>query len=433
MCVYLYSLEKGNLYESLNIILKNLRMIRFQQDFVRLRLFAFLLLLNYFFFYGQSEFVSCVCRFTDFVPEQLEEGAVITVCNFYSASKRDDLEDFKHKRTKVVIETFDHSVGGQSLAFFNYIEASRHSAYKQEQEVLFAPFTKFKVTKVQLNGKQQNTVYMKELPNNNFLWRIYDLNLLDKNQEVKGKFERELNYQFKYEKLLKARKQEGGREAAGIYRNLGVLYSQNGNHTWALDYFNKSLAITLRLSDQQQLATLANNIGLLYSKTGKHAEALAEFEQAVQIRRKLDGDQARSLIAPMSNKASLLESTNDNFQALALYQESLSICRKCYPEKHVTHANLLNNIGFVLLKIERYEEALANFVQAVSIFQYVEGELSEYVSICYENIADLYGRLKNSEKCEEFYKKAVQVEKEVRGALSPNLQNMYCGLGRLYN
>ena len=319
LCIYLYSLEKGNLYQSLNIILKNLRMIRFQQDFQRLKLFSFLLLLNYFYYYGQPEFVPTVYRYTDFVPEKLEEGATITVCNFYSTSRKEQLEGFQHKKTKIVVETFDHSSGGHSLGFFNYLEASKYSAYRQEQEILFAPFTKFKVTKIVLNH-QQNTVYMKELPTNSFISRIYDLNLLEKNEEVKTKFDRELNYQYKYEKLLKSRKLDSSKEMSTIYRNLGGLYSQNGNYTWALDYFNKSLAIVLQLGDQQQLATLKNNIGLLYSKMGKHAEALAEYEQSIDIRKKLEGEQSRSLITVMNNKASLLESTNRNAQSLALYE-----------------------------------------------------------------------------------------------------------------
>lgn len=131
LCVYLYSLEKANLYLSLNVILKNLRMIRFQQDFQRLRLFAFLLLLNYFHFYGQSEFFSTAYRFTDFVPEGFKEGSIVTVCNFYSTSKKDDLEAFRHKKTKIIIETYDHASSGCSLAFFNYLPASKYSAYKQ--------------------------------------------------------------------------------------------------------------------------------------------------------------------------------------------------------------------------------------------------------------------------------------------------------------
>lgn len=54
VCIYLYSLEKANIYTSLNIILKNLRLIRFQSEFAKLKLFAFLFMLNYFFFYSQS-------------------------------------------------------------------------------------------------------------------------------------------------------------------------------------------------------------------------------------------------------------------------------------------------------------------------------------------------------------------------------------------
>ena len=87
-CVYIYSLEKANLYTSLNVILKNLRLLRFQNDFKKLKLFAFLLMLNFFYSYSQAGYISTVYRYTDYEPVGMVEGAVITVCNFYSTSKK---------------------------------------------------------------------------------------------------------------------------------------------------------------------------------------------------------------------------------------------------------------------------------------------------------------------------------------------------------
>lgn len=46
---------------------------------------------------------------------------------------------------------------------------------------------------------------MRELPSNNFISKIYDINLLQQNEETPGKLERELNYQFKYEKMHKGK------------------------------------------------------------------------------------------------------------------------------------------------------------------------------------------------------------------------------------
>lgn len=156
VCVYFYSLEKSNIYTSLNVILKNLRLIRFQTEFAKLKLFAFLFLLNYFFFYSQSEYISTVYRYTDYVPVEFVESSTITVCNFYSTSKKSDLPIFKNKKTKITIETFDHSNSSarKSMAFFNYLSASKFSAFKQEEEVIFAPFTRFKVCKVDIKEPQ---------------------------------------------------------------------------------------------------------------------------------------------------------------------------------------------------------------------------------------------------------------------------------------
>ena len=84
-------------------------MTKFQLEFERLRLFAFLLMLNCFFFYSEIEYVSEVYRYTDFDPPLEMQNHTITVCNFYSTSKKDSLELFRAKKTRIVIETFDHT------------------------------------------------------------------------------------------------------------------------------------------------------------------------------------------------------------------------------------------------------------------------------------------------------------------------------------
>lgn len=106
-------------------------MIRFQNEFKRLKIFAFLMLLNYFYFYGECQYHPTVYRFTDYIPgQELQPDSTFTICNFYSTSTEEKLETFKEKPTKIVIECFDHEAARHTLAFFGYTDLKNVSAYK---------------------------------------------------------------------------------------------------------------------------------------------------------------------------------------------------------------------------------------------------------------------------------------------------------------
>jgi tetratricopeptide (TPR) repeat protein len=90
---------------------------------------------------------------------------------------------------------------------------------------------------------------------------------------------------------------------AGTYNNMAVVYQSQGHYERALEYYQKSLDITIKVvgHDHPRVADSKVNIGLVYEKTGRKSEAKTLFTEAAKIRRnKLGPDH------PLTKKAERL-------------------------------------------------------------------------------------------------------------------------------
>ena len=120
----------------------------------------------------------------------------------------------------------------------------------------------------------------------------------------------------------------------GLYNHLGIIYRDARNYNRALEYYNKSLALTT-LPKYRNI--LINNIGFAYKEQKKYKKALLTFTKA--------------------------------------YNNSVKITDK----KQIARA--LSNLGFVKSKL-KHSDALTNLLKALEIrktIQYVPGIISSYL------------------------------------------------------
>ena len=134
----------------------------------------------------------------------------------------------------------------------------------------------------------------------------------------------------------------------GLYNHLGIIYRDARNYNRALEYYNKSLALTT-LPKYRNI--LINNIGFAYKEQKKYKKALLTFTKA--------------------------------------YNNSVKI-----DDKKQT-ARALSNLGFVKSKL-KYPDALTNLLEALDIrktIQYIPGIVSSYLHLS-EYYKDKYQRQK---------------------------------------
>lgn len=121
-----------------------------------------------------------------------------------------------------------------------------------------------------------------------------------------------------------------------LYNHLGVIYRNARNYNRALEYYNKSLALTTRPKYRN---IIINNIGFAYKEQKKYKEALLSFTKT--------------------------------------YENSVKINNK----KQIARA--LSNLGFVKFKL-KHADALPNLLEALEIRknkQYIPGIVSSYLHL----------------------------------------------------
>ena len=95
------------MYHNLNFLLRNIRSVIFREQLEKLKLFAFLLLLNYLYAYSYdtvfNEAPTILYRYTDANVEPELMGQIVTVPSFYSVTTNENIEEFKKKQTKLII------------------------------------------------------------------------------------------------------------------------------------------------------------------------------------------------------------------------------------------------------------------------------------------------------------------------------------------
>ena len=75
---------------------------------------------------------------------------------------------------------------------------------------------------------------------------------------------------------------------ATLFGALGMVNRTQGNYAKAVEMFEKSLAIQLKMGKELDIATTFNNLGAVYEAAGDYAKAVEFFEKDLAISRKVN-------------------------------------------------------------------------------------------------------------------------------------------------
>ncbi|CAF5189460.1 unnamed protein product [Rotaria magnacalcarata] len=189
--------------------------------------------------------------------------------------------------------TIDPSKISTSITPFAMIH--EHSAFRQEQEILFTMHSVFRIVEIT------------QTPSNNRLWEV-QLTITDKSdpqltgltdcikEEVQdsngwyrmgklmlrgGHFDQAEEL---YGELLNGASTDSDR--AFIYHELGRVKWQQGQYEKEIEFYEKSLKIRKKALSptHPDLAQSYNNIGLVYSRMSEYSKALEYYEKSLKIR-----------------------------------------------------------------------------------------------------------------------------------------------------
>ena len=177
------------------------------------------------------------------------------------------------------------------------------------------------------------------------------------------------NFDPKYEKLL------------GLIYNLGMIYSKIGEYDKAENLMNT--AITIKKDYEFGLFGL----GYIYGSQGNHSKALEYFERTIDIEKH---DHAAS----WSNKGTALDKLSQYRAALSAFQKAIEI------DQNYVYA--WNGKGNALREMENPEKALEAFEKAIEIdHNYVHA---------WNGKGNALIDMENPEKALEAYEKAIEID-----------------------
>lgn len=145
--------------------------------------------------------------------------------------------------------------------------------------------------------------------------------------------------------------------------NLGNAYSYMGNHTPAIEYYFKGLAIEEKLKSQQYLQWYFNNIGVVFGTQKNYRKGLEYFLKSREAAESKPSSKSLDLLYNNIGWVYMLLNKTDS--ALIFLNTSLQLSEKSKDKYSLSMC--LHNLAEVYIKLKQYERAYLYAVRSYEI------------------------------------------------------------------
>ncbi|AFZ17353.1 CHAT domain-containing protein [Allocoleopsis franciscana] len=238
--------------------------------------------------------------------------------------------------------------------------------------------------------------------------------------------------------LVTFRKNSDRAREGAVLTCIGIVYSNIGQYTQALEYSQKALAILREVGklpngDRATARTWEGrtvySIGLVYGSIGEYTQALEYSQQALAINR-----EARDRLwegRTLNSLGGTYYYLGQYPKALDCYQQALAIFKEV--GNRSDEGRIFNNFGLVYRNLGEYSKALEFFQQALAIHKQIGDKAAEGTSI--RNLGLVYRNLGQYPKALEFFEQALAIHKQIgnkgmEGTTLSNIGAVYWDLGQ---
>ncbi len=150
---------------------------------------------------------------------------------------------------------------------------------------------------------------------------------------------------------------------AKIYGDKGITFDYSGDFEKALEFYNKQLAITEKLTLKIEKSSAIGNIGVIYHMTGNLKKAKEYYEQKLKITEELG---RRVEFAQILNNLGFLYKDLNNFsKAISYHRKSFSISSEL--NDHNTMASASVNLGHVYKLQKNFVKAETEYLKSIEL------------------------------------------------------------------
>lgn len=415
-------------------------------------LIGFLLNFNFQFKHEEHTNFSTVYRYTflsNFQIEEFQEEQVIYSQQFISTTLNEDLNKnkfFENRDLKIIIKNIQYR---EQDFFYNYISLLNINSNEKQSEVLYAPFSKFKITKIE-NSPINPEIHLEQVYHNSLIQNIYDQHFTGNKSEFKN-FDKDNYYNkclYYYENLSKeyntketlnerskiliktgwmkqlmGKKEESLKDydqvieilgknenlidLALVYHDLSALYKDEDLYK-SLEYIEKTKEIYAKIRDEPY--PFYDSMAEIYANLGQFDEALKYYH--------LHFEQKQGGLIQFTNYAVLLSDLGQYDIAMSILKNLFDNYDKEYGKDVLTYElmNLHSAIAYVfLLGYNDYDKAFHHLSLKKEIYHSLfQNNESRHLLDIHKCMFIALARQKKLEKAEEDMEKLITLSKKLK-------------------
>ncbi|MDF2436305.1 MAG: hypothetical protein K0Q95_681 [Bacteroidota bacterium] len=212
-------------------------------------------------------------------------------------------------------------------------------------------------------------------------------------------------YNKAYEIFIKTDKSQ----AADMLKLIGDAYSDKGEYSTAMSYFQKSLKMFESIESIDGMAAINYSLGQLYQGLLQNEKAMAAYKKSLElyekVRQPVDIANALTAVGIIYNTIKEHETAKEYYQKAKIIYEELQ------------YDNGLSNL-YTWMAITAYDEknidgALEYFKLSLELYKKINNVNG--LIYCYNNIGSIYADKKDYDKAIEWEKKSLEMAIETKG------------------
>ncbi|KAJ3396743.1 hypothetical protein HDU92_002109 [Lobulomyces angularis] len=366
----------------------------------------------------------------------LEEVILAMVQNF--PEMKDDYtdEDLKYGASKIT------HINSVATSFFDMYKISKNNMDTSYILEIFNRVTYFsryfKLEFTLKNVLQQQLILQKLIQGDDkeTLEIIYVLSELGKVCYGLTEFENSLNY---YEDALKFTKNLiGTREhesVSDLLDNLAEIYSCIGNNQSAIDYYQESLDIKLKVysENEEKVCVAYKNLAEAYFRAGENEKCTGLYKKSLEIQIKIHGGQENTAVATeLETIASSYEAQKDFEMAKKYLKKSVEIKLAVLGTRiHPSVAKSLNSLGMIANSQQRYKKALWYCEEALNIYLGTnEDRQTSNVARVLNNLGIILHATGEYDMAIENFEESIEIKEKIYGTrVHPDISNTLHNFG----
>lgn len=219
-----------------------------------------------------------------------------------------------------------------------------------------------------------------------------------------------------------------------IYQTQGHNYTDIGQHSKAIAYYEQSNKVADKLWGKDHIYTWQNynNIGTALNKLGDYEQALLFFETTERIIVEHYGKEVAPLAQIYSNMGVIHLNQNRSVKAISYLKQAIHIYQALYGENHFELGHSYLMLGDVYSDFQEMDSALLYLQKALTVSEVEYGDKHPFLGEIFKSIGSLYRKMDELDLALNYYNKAEHLVLHNYGKIHHDMAQIYTQIGIVY-